>query len=81
MLSPGGPQSFGAYIIYQATGFLRCAAKFEAYLRFQATGFCGYVAKLEAYTPKIPGQGYFIFPEIPGVHVNSGTLQSLRPTP
>ena len=41
---------------------------FEAYLRFQAAGFCGYVAKLEAYTPKIPGQGYFIFPEIPGVH-------------
>src|SRR5215468_2099025 len=30
---PGfGPQSFGAYIISQATGFLRCAA---AYLRFQ----------------------------------------------
>jgi len=23
------------------------------------------------YTPKIPGQGYFIFPEIFGVHVNS----------
>ena len=24
---PGGPQSFGAYIISQATGFLRYAAK------------------------------------------------------
>src|SRR5215471_3050858 len=41
--SPGGPQSFGAYIISQATGFLRYAASFEAYLRFQATGFSGYV--------------------------------------
>ena len=51
--------------------FLDALQSFEAYLRFQATGFSGYVAKLEAYTPKIPGQGYFIFPEIPGVHVNS----------
>ena len=51
--------------------FLDALQSFEAYLRFQAAGFCGYVAKLEAYTPKIPGQGYFIFPEIPGVRVNS----------
>jgi hypothetical protein len=51
--------------------FLDALQSFEAYLRFQATGFPRYVAKLEAYTPKIPGQGYFIFPEIPGVHVNS----------
>ena len=50
--------------------FLDTLQSFEAYLRFQATGF-GYVASFEAYTPKIPGQGYFIFPEIPSVHVNS----------
>ena len=63
MLSPGGPQSFGAYIIYQATGFLRCAAKFEAYLRFQATGFCGYVAKLEAYTLRYLARAISFFPK------------------
>jgi hypothetical protein len=33
--------------------------------------FLGTLQSFEAYTPKIPGQGYFIFPEIPGVHVNS----------
>ena len=33
--------------------------------------FLGTLQSFEAYTPKIPGRGYFIFPEIPGVHVNS----------
>ena len=33
--------------------------------------FLGTLQSFEAYTPKIPGQGYFIFPEILGVHVNS----------
>ena len=33
--------------------------------------FLGTLQSFEAYTPKISGQGYFIFPEIPGVHVNS----------
>src|SRR6516162_1737782 len=32
--------------------------------------FLGTLQSFEAYTPKISGQGYFIFPEIPGVHVN-----------
>ena len=35
--------------------------------------FLGTLQSFEGYTPKIPGQGYFIFPEIPGVHVNSWT--------
>ena len=33
--------------------------------------FLGTLQSFEACTPKIPGQGYFIFPEIFGVHVNS----------
>src|SRR5262244_2774023 len=37
--------------------------------------FLGTLQSFEAYTPKIPGQGYFIFPEIPGVHVNSTIAQ------
>src|SRR6516162_4983620 len=36
--------------------------------------FLGTLQSFEAYTPKIPGQGYFIFPEILGVHVNSPKL-------
>ena len=28
--------------------------------------FVGTLQSIEAYTPKISGQGYFIFPEIPG---------------
>ena len=43
---PGGPQSFGAYIISQATGFLDTLQSFGAYLRFQATGFFRFAAKL-----------------------------------
>jgi hypothetical protein len=33
--------------------------------------FLSTLQSFEAYTPKIPGQGYFIFPEILGLHVNS----------
>jgi hypothetical protein len=33
--------------------------------------FLGTLQSFEAHTPKIPGQGYFFFPEIIGVHVNS----------
>jgi signal transduction histidine kinase len=40
-----------------------------SYLRLQ--DFLGTLQSFEAYTLKIPGQGYFIFPEILGVHVNS----------
>src|SRR6516162_6960834 len=36
--------------------------------------FLGTLQSFEAYTPKIPGQGYFIFPEILGVHVNSPAM-------
>ena len=31
--------------------------------------FVGTLQSIEAYTPKISGQGYFIFPEIPGVYL------------
>ena len=64
----GSPQSFGAYFISQATGF-RKALKPASDSRLQ--DFLGTLQSFEAYTPKIPGQGYFIFPEILGVHVNS----------
>ena len=33
--------------------------------------FLGTLQSFKAYTPKIPSQGYFIFPEILGVDVNS----------
>jgi hypothetical protein len=33
--------------------------------------FLGTLQSFEAYTSKTPGQGYFIFPEILDVHVNS----------
>ena len=33
--------------------------------------FLGSLQSFEAYTPKIPGQDYFNFPEIRGVHENS----------
>ena len=43
---PGGPQSFGAYVISGLQDVLDALQSFEAYLRSKAAGFLRYVAKL-----------------------------------